>query len=390
MTKHTQRFYKLTRPDGRTFLHNTTTAPADYRAALRAGTVIRHPTSQAVDIHDHSSFISVGMAPAHTLYVGRWPWAVFAVDVEGDAVPDPELPGAYGVLSLRVVEELSPYAPFGPHGEAVVAFCLDAARRGLGVRPMVGYGVRYVDRAPFEVLRRVLTGGRWGPELNGINTLLGNVLCPAGLAAVALMAQDDLTSSDVEKLHRAYRAAEAERWAEKTRAVSRWGTNSAAALLPRMLPEPSSPDEVRHALADHFALGAFSVHGPQHWATVERTAAQLARDSGGDVEVARWFGPFHDAARQSDGHDPAHGARAAELVERYRAVLPLSAAQIDVLKAACRDHEKGGTSSDPTIGACWDADRLDLIRVGIIPRRAYMSTDAGRRRIGTAAYGVVK
>lgn len=32
---------------------------------------------------------------------------------------------------------------------------------------------------------------------------------------------------------------------------------------------------------------------------------------------------------------------------------------------ACRDHEFGRTSSDPTIGSCWDANRLDLDRVGV-------------------------
>jgi hypothetical protein len=34
---------------------------------------------------------------------------------------------------------------------------------------------------------------------------------------------------------------------------------------------------------------------------------------------------------------------------------------------------------NPTIGCCWDADRLDLSRVGIEPDTELMSTDAGRR-----------
>ena len=32
------------------------------------------------------------------------------------------------------------------------------------------------------------------------------------------------------------------------------------------------------------------------------------------------------------------------------------------------------------VGTCWDADRLDIGRVGIVPHERYMSTAAGRRR----------
>jgi hypothetical protein len=35
-------------------------------------------------------------------------------------------------------------------------------------------------------------------------------------------------------------------------------------------------------------------------------------------------------------------------------------------------------SADPTIGACWDADRLNLWRVGVAPARRLLSTAAAR------------
>lgn len=41
---------------------------------------------------------------------------------------------------------------------------------------------------------------------------------------------------------------------------------------------------------------------------------------------------------------------------------------------------RGLTTTNPTIGCCWDADRLDLGRVGIEPDPELMSTDAGRKR----------
>ena len=42
------------------------------------------------------------------------------------------------------------------------------------------------------------------------------------------------------------------------------------------------------------------------------------------------------------------------------------------------EHADGTVSSDPTVGACWDADRLDLPRVGITPRPELFSTEAAR------------
>jgi len=42
-------------------------------------------------------------------------------------------------------------------------------------------------------------------------------------------------------------------------------------------------------------------------------------------------------------------------------------------------HDRGEVSDDPTIGACWDADRLTLARLGILPSVGLLSTEAGRK-----------
>ena len=47
-------------------------------------------------------------------------------------------------------------------------------------------------------------------------------------------------------------------------------------------------------------------------------------------------------------------------------------------ETASNGHTGGGLSKDPTIGTCWDADRLTLRRVGIEPAARYMSTAAGK------------
>ncbi len=135
---------------------------------------------------------------------------------------------------------------------------------------------------------------------------------------------------------------------------------------------------IKAELIAQFALGPGSLHGPEHWQRVEDTAVRLAQAGGGDVQVARWFGLFHDAARHSEGTDSRHGHRAAGLVDQYRTRLGLTDTQLGLLQWACEHHASGQTTDDPTVGACWDADRLDLPRVGIQPQARYLSTVAGR------------
>ncbi|WP_343759386.1 hypothetical protein [Deinococcus depolymerans] len=139
------------------------------------------------------------------------------------------------------------------------------------------------------------------------------------------------------------------------------------------------PDvQLRADLIRHFRLGKRSIHGPAHWQRVQAHAERLALAAGGDVAVARHFAWFHDAERLDEWYDLGHGARAAALVRAWRDRLPLSDAQVDLLARACERHELGEVSDDPTVGACWDADRLELTRVGLQPDPRYMSTVAGQ------------
>ena len=52
---------------------------------------------------------------------------------------------------------------------------------------------------------------------------------------------------------------------------------------------------------------------------------------------------------------------------------------IHLLKEACRLHTVATKTGNPTIDACFDADRLDLRRVGIIPDPARMATKKGKK-----------
>jgi uncharacterized protein len=103
---------------------------------------------------------------------------------------------------------------------------------------------------------------------------------------------------------------------------------------------------------------------------------------GVDPEVVGLFALFHDSMRLNDGHDPDHGRRGSRLARELARLLPLQHWQLEQLTTACDGHTDGFVSDDPTVGACWDADRLDLPRVGIQPEARLLSTVAARARAG--------
>jgi hypothetical protein len=56
----------------------------------------------------------------------------------------------------------------------------------------------------------------------------------------------------------------------------------------------------------------------------------------------------------------------------------LAPQRLNLLIEACDGHEWGDVSSDPTIGCCWDADRLELSRLSRRPKERFLSTVAAR------------
>lgn len=134
-----------------------------------------------------------------------------------------------------------------------------------------------------------------------------------------------------------------------------------------------------HTVIKQFHTLEYSIHGPEHWKRVERNGLLLSTRTGADVTVVRLFALFHDSHRLNDDWDDGHGARGALYAKTLRGVgYTLDDDRFELLRYACVWHTDGKHHDDPTIGTCWDADRLDLGRVGIIPHADYMSTAFGR------------
>ncbi len=128
-----------------------------------------------------------------------------------------------------------------------------------------------------------------------------------------------------------------------------------------------------------YALPLHGYHGVVHWARVLENGVRVAAANGGDAEVVRLFALFHDARRENEEIDPGHGTRGGDLARSLRGTLVhLDDARFDLLYDACVLHTDGQTTGDPTLLACWDADRLDLGRVDIVPDPNLLCTDMAR------------
>lgn len=137
--------------------------------------------------------------------------------------------------------------------------------------------------------------------------------------------------------------------------------------------------QLRPQLLVDFVLDPDSIHGPAHWKRVEGYGLYLAPQTGADPLVVRLFALFHDSQRQDDGWDPDHGPRAADKARAMRSLIPLADEAFETLCEACFGHTKFTFSADPTVATCWDADRLDLDRVGQTVDPERINTEEGKR-----------
>ena len=137
--------------------------------------------------------------------------------------------------------------------------------------------------------------------------------------------------------------------------------------------------ELVDALREAQPLTWHGIHGISHWQRVRENGLRLSEINGADTAVVEYFAFLHDIKRLSDGRDPHHGQRSAEFARTIRnTLIHLDNIQFEQLIYACAEHTRGLTHTDITIGTCWDADRLDLARVDIIPDPKRLCTEAAR------------
>lgn len=140
------------------------------------------------------------------------------------------------------------------------------------------------------------------------------------------------------------------------------------------------------------------LHGVTHWTRVHRYGLLLA-DSLKLSEEERLaialFGWTHDLARTDDNGGNQHSIDGAKYIQYVtdRLFSDFPETTLDVVTTAIRYHSDGMNAEEAlyelpivdnstwsrestlnTIGCCWDADRLDLLRLGIVPDESMMST----------------
>lgn len=140
-----------------------------------------------------------------------------------------------------------------------------------------------------------------------------------------------------------------------------------------------SSDFFEFLVASH-RLGHHGFHGRDHWLRVLQNGRLLAAETGANLRVVELFALLHDSCRENENADPLHGHRAAAFARDLRGRwFDATDAEMDLLTLACELHSDGYTEADITVQTCWDADRLDLGRVGIRPSARYLCTEAAKR-----------
>jgi uncharacterized protein len=150
--------------------------------------------------------------------------------------------------------------------------------------------------------------------------------------------------------------------------------------MPNELDSEIITPELLETLRAQYRLNWDGVHGYTHWVRVRENGLRLAELTGANPKVVEMFAFLHDICRENDIIDHGHGRRAAD----YAAGLPyvrgmLSAEEMDLLQQACAGHTRGDTEADLTVQVCWDADRLDLGRIGIRPEAERLCTQPARQ-----------
>lgn len=137
--------------------------------------------------------------------------------------------------------------------------------------------------------------------------------------------------------------------------------------------------ELLEIICSEYLLNWNGVHGFKHWVRVRENGLRIANINGADKKLVELFSFLHDSKRENDSWDPLHGKRAAAFTKKINnKFLKLKPSELKILMQACEDHSYGFTTGNITVQTCWDADRLDLGRVGVKPTPENLCTSAAK------------
>jgi len=123
-------------------------------------------------------------------------------------------------------------------------------------------------------------------------------------------------------------------------------------------------------------------HGYKHWSRVFQNGKHIAKAENANIKVVGLFSLLHDTQRINENRDPQHGYRAAQHAYSIRGrFFDITDQEMRLLDEALTYHSDGYTDADITVQTCWDADRLDLTRVGIMPKAEKLCTQTAKDAI---------
>jgi len=140
------------------------------------------------------------------------------------------------------------------------------------------------------------------------------------------------------------------------------------------------PKDVLLEIFENFELDIKDgIHGFYHWSRVIDNGLYIAKNNNANKNIIIAFGIFHDIKRENDDEDPEHGYRGGLLIEKYKNKINLNENELKKTIEACSGHTNILHHSDLDISTCWDADRLDLYRVGVYPNAEYLNNEFSKK-----------
>jgi uncharacterized protein len=152
--------------------------------------------------------------------------------------------------------------------------------------------------------------------------------------------------------------------------------------------------ELLEDIMSQFLIDINGDHGLQHWERVFQNTQLLSNYYGIESDVFELFAMLHDSKRENEFSDIGHGSRAAIFAKELISTKKINISKEDQrrLLYACSNHtisnQNAKLYSDLVVQICFDADRLDIGRVGITPQEDYFQTEYAKKLVRKKCYSL--